>query len=159
MYSDAFDTRRSPWAAALLSRSLMSQHSKPTDEQLVNRYCYHAPVGDQPARYCKVRNAVIEAAKVIRDVTPCSPEQTRAFNALDEAMMLANAAIARNEGSPVVPPAGTCDNTAPANRPLYYRSDMDGHDPTRDPAGDRDRRGEDQYPGVHGDANNPGFSG
>ena len=31
------------------------------------------------------------------NLTPCSPEQTRALNALDEAMFLFNAAIARNE--------------------------------------------------------------
>jgi hypothetical protein len=73
------------------------QFAKPTDEQLVNRYIHHAPKGDQAERYQKVRNAVLDCATTIRNLTPCSPEQARAFNALDEAMMLANAAIARNE--------------------------------------------------------------
>lgn len=72
-------------------------HQKPTDEQLANRYLHHAPVRDQGARYEKVRASILTTAKVIREVTPCSPEQTRAFNALDEAMFLANAAIARHE--------------------------------------------------------------
>lgn len=70
---------------------------KPTDEQLENRYTYHAPKGDQVDRYAKIREAHLALAKLIRDLTPCSPEQTRAFNALDESMMLSNAAIARNE--------------------------------------------------------------
>lgn len=70
---------------------------KPTDEQLENRFVHHAPQGDQAERYAAIRAKLLEAAKFIRDLTPCSPEQTRAINALDEAMMLANAAIARNE--------------------------------------------------------------
>lgn len=69
-----------------------------TDEYLKNRYSYHAPKGDQPERYNRIRTAVEELAKLIRDLTPQSPEQTRCFNALDEAMFLANAAIARNSG-------------------------------------------------------------
>lgn len=72
-------------------------HQKPTDEQLAHRFCYHAPKGDQGERYGKIRAAALEFAKVIRDLTPCSAEQTRAINAVDEGVMLANAAIARNE--------------------------------------------------------------
>jgi hypothetical protein len=71
--------------------------SKPTDEQLTNRFMHHPPQGDQADRYVAIRAKMLETAKVVRDLTPCSPEQTRALNALDEAMMLANAAIARNE--------------------------------------------------------------
>lgn len=72
-------------------------YSKPTDEQLEKRYNYHAPKGDQTERYARIRGECLALAKVVRDLTPCSPEQTRALNAIDEAMMLANAAIARNE--------------------------------------------------------------
>lgn len=71
--------------------------SKPTDEQLANRFMHHPPKGDQAKRYAAIRHQVLETAKLVRDLTPRSPEQTRAFNALEEAMMLANAAIARNE--------------------------------------------------------------
>ena len=70
---------------------------KPTDAQLENRFVHHPPKGDQADRYAMIRRGCLELAKTIRDFTPCSPEQTRAFNAVDEAMMLANAAIARNE--------------------------------------------------------------
>lgn len=71
---------------------------KPTDEQLENRYSYHPPKGDQAVRYEQIRAKVLETAKFVRDLTPCCPEQARAFNALDEVMFLANAAIARTEG-------------------------------------------------------------
>ena len=70
---------------------------KPTREQLQNRFMHHAPKGDQAKRYEAIRSHILATAAVCVDLTPCSPEQTRALNALDEAMMLFNAAIARNE--------------------------------------------------------------
>ena len=70
---------------------------KPTAEQLKNRFMHHAPKGDQASRYERVRLQILTAATVCVQLTPCSAEQTRALNALDEAMMLFNAAIARNE--------------------------------------------------------------
>lgn len=70
---------------------------KPTNEQLGHRFLHHPSKGDQAQRYADVRNAILGAAVVCVRLTPCSPEQTRALNALDEAMMLFNAAIARNE--------------------------------------------------------------
>lgn len=72
-------------------------HQKPTDAELANRYTYHAPKNDQQQRYQDIRSEIFKVAKLIRDLTPCCPEQTRAFNSLDEAMFLANAAIARHE--------------------------------------------------------------
>lgn len=73
---------------------------KPTFEQLSNRFTYHAPFGDQPKRYETIRTAVLGAAIIGVEMTPCCAEQTRALNALDEAMFLFNAAIARNEKKP-----------------------------------------------------------
>ena len=70
---------------------------KPTAAQLKNRFMHHPPKGDQAGRYEKVRAAILDAAQTCVNLTPVSPEQTRAINALDEAMMLFNAAIARNE--------------------------------------------------------------
>lgn len=70
---------------------------KPTSDQLANRFTYHPPVGDQADRYERIRHQILATATLVVELTPCSPEQTRALNALDEAMMLANAAIARNE--------------------------------------------------------------
>lgn len=71
--------------------------AKPTFEQLSNRFTYHAPKDDQAKRYEIVRGNILNAAFACVNNTPCSPEQTRALNALDEAMFLFNAAIARNE--------------------------------------------------------------
>lgn len=70
---------------------------KLTFEQLSHRFTYHAPKGDQADRYAKIREHICDAAIECVALTPCSPEQTRALNALDEAMFLFNAAIARNE--------------------------------------------------------------
>lgn len=73
---------------------------KPTREELANRFMHHAPFGDQASRYERVRQQIFATATVCVELTPCSPEQTRALNALDEAMMLFNAAIARHEKEP-----------------------------------------------------------
>lgn len=70
---------------------------KPTPEKLAHRFDYHAPKDDQVVRYAEVRYAIRQAAIACVGVTPCSPEQARALNALDEAMFLFNAAIARTE--------------------------------------------------------------
>lgn len=71
--------------------------AKPTRESLANRFSYHPPKGDQAERYERIRQQIFATATVCVELTPCSPEQTRALNALDEAMVLFNAAIARNE--------------------------------------------------------------
>lgn len=73
------------------------QFRKPSDAELARRFEYHAPKGDQVSRYAEIRRGCLLLSHTIRDLTPVSAEQTRAINALDEAMMLANAAIARNE--------------------------------------------------------------
>lgn len=71
--------------------------TKPTQEQLDHRFNHHTPKGDQGERYARIRAAIKQAATICVDLSPVSAEQTRALNALDEAMMLFNAAIARNE--------------------------------------------------------------
>lgn len=70
---------------------------KPTDEQLSHRFTHHPPKGDQAERYGAIRAQILATAQRCVEITPCSPEQTRALNALDEAMFLFNAAVARNE--------------------------------------------------------------
>ncbi len=74
--------------------------AKPTFAELSHRFRHHPPIGDQAERYGQVREAILAAAQEVVRLTPCSPEQARALNSLDEAMMLANAAIARNETAP-----------------------------------------------------------
>ncbi len=70
---------------------------KPTLEQLRSRFQHHPPKGTQADRYAEIRERILHCAASCVGLTPCSPEQTRALNALDEAMMLFNASIARNE--------------------------------------------------------------
>lgn len=72
---------------------------KPTLEQLTRRFQHHSPVGDQGDRYSQIRATILQTANICVGLTPCCPEQTRALNALDEAMFLFNASIARNENT------------------------------------------------------------
>ena len=69
----------------------------PTNQELAHRFVYHAPHGTQTARYERIRRAILEAACFCVSLTPDSPEQAKALDALDQAMFLFNAAIARNE--------------------------------------------------------------
>lgn len=68
-----------------------------SDTELSVRFSYHAPKEDQPARYTSIRNAAKGLAELIVDTTPESREQSLAITALEEAVMWANAAIARRE--------------------------------------------------------------
>ena len=69
----------------------------PTPEQIDHRFTHHPPHGDQATRYGEIRGKIAETAKFIVERTPVSPEQSLALNALDQAMFLANASIARHE--------------------------------------------------------------
>lgn len=70
---------------------------KPNLLELRRRYHYHPPHGDQAERYAKVRDNVFACAAACVMMTPACDEQDRALDALDQAMFLFNAAIARNE--------------------------------------------------------------
>ena len=62
-----------------------------------NTYTYHAPKGDQTARYEKLRAKARELAELIEVCCPDSREKSLAHTKVEEATMWANAAIARNE--------------------------------------------------------------
>ena len=64
-------------------------------ENLENRFTYHAPIGDQPQRYRILREEALVFARLIVQNCPSSPERSTALTRLDEAVMHANAAIAR----------------------------------------------------------------
>jgi hypothetical protein len=67
------------------------------ESKIENNFRYHQPKDDQPQRYERIRAKAKELAVVFNEDTPSSREQSRAFTALEEAVMWANAAIARNE--------------------------------------------------------------
>jgi hypothetical protein len=77
---------------------------KPTYAEIANRFRHHPPRGDQATRYAAVRGVLMQAAMDLVNLTPDCDEQRRAVDALDSAMMLFNAAIARHT-PPDEPPA------------------------------------------------------
>jgi hypothetical protein len=66
-------------------------------QRIERDFTYHAPKGDQVQRYAQLREKAKEFALLIADLTPYSREQSLAFTYLEQAVMIANAAIARNE--------------------------------------------------------------
>ena len=56
---------------------------------------YHAPKEGQPEKYVKIRDTAKEFAILVNELVPQSREQSLAFTKLEEAVMWANAGIAR----------------------------------------------------------------
>ncbi len=69
-----------------------------TEEQIKKAFTYHTPKGDQPERYSMIRDLARGLASLICRNAPESRERSLAMTKLEEAVMWANAAIARNEG-------------------------------------------------------------
>jgi len=59
-------------------------------------FTYHAPVGDQPERYARIREAAKTLAREIDACCPAGADRTAAVRKVSEAVMTANASIARN---------------------------------------------------------------
>jgi hypothetical protein len=70
--------------------------------ELAARFTFHPAREDQAERYQAIRAEVHAAATVIAELCPESREKSLALTKLDEAVMWANASIARRE---VVAPA------------------------------------------------------
>jgi hypothetical protein len=66
-------------------------------QDLDNRFTYHAPKSVQPARYKSIRGHARAFAELINGECPDSREKSLAITKLEEVVMWANAAIARNE--------------------------------------------------------------
>jgi len=60
-------------------------------------FSYHAPKNNQPERYEKIRYKAKLLAAYIDENCPDSREKSLAMTKLEEAVMWANASIARNE--------------------------------------------------------------
>ena len=69
------------------------------------RFTYHAPSGTQADTYTRLRKMAFHFAKRIVELTPASREQALALTNLEQAVMWANAAIARREDEVPPPPA------------------------------------------------------
>jgi hypothetical protein len=73
------------------------QEAEPQNPELERRFTYHAPKSSQPARYERIRNAAKNLAYLIDQACPDSREKSLALTNLEQAVMWANASIARNE--------------------------------------------------------------
>ncbi len=68
-----------------------------TPEQIDNNFSYHPPKGDQSERYEAIREKAKQLARKINEDCPESREKSLALTNLEQAVMWANASIARNE--------------------------------------------------------------
>lgn len=60
-------------------------------------FVYHPPKADQPERYVAIRSTAHQFAELLLQHCPNSRERSLALTHLEEVVMWANAAIARNE--------------------------------------------------------------
>ena len=65
-------------------------------EDLDNRFAYHAPSPEQATAYLGIRGQARQLAATIEDFALDGREKSLAITALEEAVMWANAAIARH---------------------------------------------------------------
>jgi hypothetical protein len=64
---------------------------------LAHRFTYHPPKDDQALRYEIIRERALDFAAFLDEKCPDSREKSLAITHLEDAVMWANAAIARNE--------------------------------------------------------------
>jgi len=62
-----------------------------------SRFKYYQPKGDQADRYIAIRSKAFAFATYLEENCPQSRERSLAITKLEEAVMWANASIARNE--------------------------------------------------------------
>lgn len=65
--------------------------------QIENAFTYHPATQGQAERYSEIREKAKELAYLIHAICPSSREKSLASTKLEEAVMWANASIARNE--------------------------------------------------------------
>lgn len=65
--------------------------------ELDTRFTYHSPTADQVPRFTDIRREARLFAQLIAELCPESREQSLALTHLEQAVMYANAAIARRE--------------------------------------------------------------
>lgn len=65
-------------------------------EQIEHAFTYHMPKPGQPEKYVQIRDTAKALALLIDGLAPDSREKSVSITKLEEAVMWANAAIARN---------------------------------------------------------------
>jgi hypothetical protein len=80
-----------------MSQRTAGYNTKASAEDIGNRFTYHAPKEGQPERYADIRASAQALAHQLDIECPPSREKALALTKLEEAVMWANAAIARNE--------------------------------------------------------------
>jgi len=78
------------------------------NEQIENNYKYHAPQPEQIEKYEKIREKAKELAYLIDGACPKSREKSLAHTNLEQAVMWANASVARNCPTESVQKTCTC---------------------------------------------------
>lgn len=73
------------------------QLKKQLINQIDNNFSYHPPREDQVGRYTDIRDEAKRLALLIAAACPNSREKSLALTNLEQAVMWANASIARNE--------------------------------------------------------------
>lgn len=68
-----------------------------TNAEIERDFTYHAPKDGQQQRYESIRNKAKMLAEYINECCPDSRERSLAITKIHEAVMWANASIARNE--------------------------------------------------------------
>ena len=68
--------------------------------EIETRFKHHPPSGDQAERYERIRAEALSLAVTINELVPESREKALALTHLEQAVMFANAAIARREPCP-----------------------------------------------------------
>ncbi len=71
--------------------------TSPHSYNINNIFCDHVLSPAQASKYLLLRENAKSLAQLVLDLTPRSREQSLALTKIEEAMMWANAAIARNE--------------------------------------------------------------
>ena len=66
-------------------------------QRIENNFKYHAPTPSQIPKYEEIRAQGKELAQLVNELCPDSREKSLAMTKIEEAVMWANAAVARNE--------------------------------------------------------------
>ena len=65
-------------------------------KDLENRFTYHSPQGTQPVKYEEIREIALNFATRLNELCPESREKSLAITHLEDAVMWANASVARH---------------------------------------------------------------